>query len=162
MMLQHPVGRYEESNICNLNETPIPFEYLEGKTYDTIGSKTVWAKSSQSGWDKRQASLVLCVFADGVPRVPPMIIFRGKGERLGSERSEYHPGVEVEFNDKAYMNDQLFLRYIDEHLLPVLGGRPTLFTIDLMGSHKMPTVLEKLRSHHITPSLIPPDCTSLV
>ena len=30
--LPHPVGRYELSNICNLDETPIPFEYLEGKT----------------------------------------------------------------------------------------------------------------------------------
>ena len=47
-------------------------------------------------------SLLLYVFADGVPRVLPMIIFHGKGERLGQERQQYHPGVEVEFNDKAY------------------------------------------------------------
>jgi len=88
-----------ESNICNLDETPIPFEYLEGKTYDIKGERTVWAKLFQNGWDKRQASLVLCIFADGIPRVPPMIIFRGKGDQLGREREEYHPGVEVEFND---------------------------------------------------------------
>ena len=31
-----------------------------------------------------------------------------------------------------------------------------------MGSHKTPAVLEKLRLHHITPSLIPGGCTSLV
>lgn len=161
-ILQTPVSRFEESNICNLDETPIPFEYLEGKTYDTVGEKTIWAKASQNGWDKRQASLVLCVFADGVPRVPPMIIFRGKGERLGREREHYHPGVSVEFNEKAYMNDKLFLRYIDEHLIPVLGGRPTLFALDLIGSHKTPAVLDKLRSHNITPSLIPGGCTSLI
>jgi len=164
IILQPPVSRFEESNICNLDETPIPFEYLEGKTYDTVGEKTIWAKASQNGWDKWQASLVLCVFVDGVPRVPPIIIFRGKGERLGRERQHYHPGVSVEFNEKAYMNDQLFLRYIEEHLVPVLGGRPTLFALDLMGSHKTPlaAVLEKLRSHNITPSLIPGGCTSLI
>ncbi|RPB01142.1 DDE-domain-containing protein [Choiromyces venosus 120613-1] len=162
MVLSHAVGRFEESNICNLDETPIPFEYLEGKTYNTIGQKTIWAKAGQNGWDKRQASLVLCIFADGIPWVPPMIIFRGKGERLGRERSDYHPGVEVEFNEKAYMNDSLFLRYIEEQLVPVLGGRPTLFAIDLMGSHKTPAVLEKLRANNITPSLIPARCTSLI
>jgi len=161
-VLEPQVSRFLESNICNLDETPIPFEYLEGKTYDIKGEKTIWAKLSQNGWDKRQASLVLCVFADGIPRVPPMIIFRGKGERLGREREEYHPGVEVEFNDKAYMNDQLFLRYIDTYLIPALGGRPTLFALDLMGSHKTPAVLEKLRQHDIIPTMIPGGCTSLV
>ena len=27
-VLQTPVNRFEESNICNLDEIPIPFEYL--------------------------------------------------------------------------------------------------------------------------------------
>ena len=88
--------------------------------------------------------------------------FRGKGERLGREREHYHPGVSVKFNEKAYMNDQLFLRYIEEHLVPVLGGHPTLFALDLMGSHKTSGVLDKLRSHTIIPSLIPGGCTSLI
>jgi len=60
------------------------------------------------------------------------------------------------------MNDQLFLHYIDTYLLPVLGRRPTLFALDLMGSHKTPAVHEKLPLHNITPSLIPSNCTSLV
>ncbi|RPB06019.1 hypothetical protein L873DRAFT_15434 [Choiromyces venosus 120613-1] len=144
LVLQTPASCFLKSNICNLDETPIPFEYLEGKTYNPIGGKTIWAKSTQNSWDKRQASLVLCVFADGVPRVPPMIIFRGKGTRLGREKEKYHAGVEVEFNEKAYMNDQLFLQYIENHLVPTLGGCPSLFTIDLMGSHKTPAVLDKL------------------
>lgn len=64
--LNKAVGRYDLGNICNIDETPLPFEYLSGWTYDFEGSKTVWVRESQSGWDKRQASLVLCVFADGV------------------------------------------------------------------------------------------------
>ena len=68
----------------------------------------------------------------------------------------------MEFNDKAYINDQLFLRYIDTYLIPVLGRRPTLFALDLMESHKTPTVLEKSRLHNINPSLIPGGYTSLV
>jgi len=161
-VLQPRVSPFFESNICNLDETLIPFEYLEGKTYNMKGEKTIWGKLSQNGWDKRQASWVLCVFADRVPRALPMIISCGKGERPRREREKYHPGVEVEFNDKAYTNDQLFLRSIDTYLIPILGGWPTLFELDLMGSQKAPAVLEKLRLHNITPSLIPGCCTSLV
>jgi len=60
------------------------------------------------------------------------------------------------------MKHSLFERYITNHFVPVLGGRPTLFTLDLMGSHKTPAVLELLRNNNITPSLIPAGCTSLV
>lgn len=60
------------------------------------------------------------------------------------------------------MNDKLFLHYIDTYLIPALGGRPTLFALDLMGSHKTSAVLDKLSLHNITPSLKPGGCTSLV
>ncbi|RPA95364.1 hypothetical protein L873DRAFT_1932011 [Choiromyces venosus 120613-1] len=156
------ISRFQLGNICNLDETPIPFEYLDGRTYESIGAKTVWAKSTRSGWDERQASLVLCVFADGVPRIPPMVIFHGTGRRLGDEFTHYHPGVLVEFNEKVYMNDNLFLRYITDHLAPALKGCPSLFALDLMGSHKTPAVLDTLWNYQIIPSLIPGGCTSLL
>ena len=46
------IGHYQLSNISNMDQTPLPFEYLEGQTYNKIGEKTIWAQSSQSGWDK--------------------------------------------------------------------------------------------------------------
>ena len=60
------VGRYLLSNICNIDEIPLPFEYLDGRTYDLVGSKTVWIKETRSGWSKRKATLLLCIFADGI------------------------------------------------------------------------------------------------
>jgi len=140
----------------------MPFEYLQGKTYNLAREKTVWVKESKSGWDKRQASLVLSIFADGIPRIPPMIIFHGTGRRLGREKERYDPRVLVEYNPTAYMNNTLFEHYITNHLLPVLGGQPTLFAMDLMGSHTTPAVLELLSQHRIIPSFIPAGCTSLV
>jgi len=109
-----------------------------------------------------QASLVLCVFADGVQRVSPMVIFRGGGKWLRAERAKYHPRVLIEFNPTTYMNNRLFEGYIKEHLIPVLGCRPTLYALDLMGSHTTPVILDLLRSNNITPSLIPRGCTGLV
>ena len=55
----------------------------------------------------------------------------------------------VEFYEKVYMNDKLFLRYTKYYLVRVLGGQPTLFAIEEMGSYKTPAVLQKLQSHSI-------------
>jgi len=60
------------------------------------------------------------------------------------------------------MNDILFERYITNHLFPVLGGRPTLFAVVLMGSHKTPAILDILHQNNIIPSRISSGCTSLV
>lgn len=108
------------------------------------------------------ASLVLCVFADGFNRVPPLVIFHGKGRVYQKEKDLYHPGILVEFNEKAYMNGELFYKYIQEHIIPVLGERPSLFALDLCSAHKTEPILQLLHSNHIIPSLIPPGCTSLV
>ena len=77
------VGRYLLDSIANVDETPLPFEYLNGQTYADKGSRSVQVKATSSGWDKRQATLVLAVFGSGKPLVRPLIIFRGK-ERYDS------------------------------------------------------------------------------
>ncbi|RPA96173.1 DDE-domain-containing protein, partial [Choiromyces venosus 120613-1] len=123
---------------------------------------TIWVKKTRSGWDKRMASLVLCVFADGFNRVPPLIIFHGKGNVYEKEKNLYHLGILVEFNEEAYMNEKLFYRYLQENIIPVLGGKPSLFTLDLCSAHKTESVLQLLHFNHIIPSLIPAGCTSLV
>ena len=65
------------------------------------------------------ASLVLCVFADGFNRVPPLVIFHGKGRVYQKEKDLYHPGILVEFNEKAYMNGELFYKYCNRYGLLV-------------------------------------------
>lgn len=158
------IGRYLLSNIANLDETPIPFEYLDGRTYDTIGLKTIWAKSAKSGWDKRQASLILMVFADGISRVKPKLLFHATtGENIFRKEGHlYDSRVTVEFNKTAYNNKEIFLTQIENEIIPAFGGRPSLFALDAAVFHKTETVLKTLKSHHITPSMIPGGCTGLV
>lgn len=111
MVVPQPVGRYRLSNICNLDETPIPFEYLDRRTYNLRGVKTVWAKTTKSGWDKRQATLILCIFADRVPRIPPVILFHGTGSNcMNSECLLHDKWVIVDYNPTAYNNEQLFFK----------------------------------------------------
>ena len=64
-------GNFKASDLANMDHTPLPFVLDDGKK----GSKEVWAQSGQSGLDKRQATVQLTVFADGVDRVRPTVIF---------------------------------------------------------------------------------------
>ena len=107
------VGRYLLANILNMDQTPLPWEYLEGRTYDFMGKKTVWVHSKKSGWGKRQATIQLTVFADGIARVKPLIIYRGmeKSKRVARKKEEvrYDSRVVVKFNKKAYANTGKFV-----------------------------------------------------
>ncbi|RPA98723.1 hypothetical protein L873DRAFT_1768961 [Choiromyces venosus 120613-1] len=160
--LQLWVSCFLGSNISNLNKTPIPFKYLEGKTYNVKAEKTIWAKLSQNVWDKYQALLVLCIFADGIPRVPPMIIFHGKGERLRQEWQHYDPHMVVKFNPKAYVNSSTIVKWLDKQLVPVLESCPTLLVLNLFSPHKTEEVLNNFSANDIIISLILGDCTALV
>lgn len=176
-------GRYTLSRIANMDQTPAPFEYLSGQTYALKGCRTVWAKAEKSGWDKRQATIQLTVLADGT-MLKPWILYRGKGQLPDSELKQYDTRVTVKFNEEGYANEDIILQWIDQQLIPVIQrekpfngciceatGLPTGFAVpnapgfialDSASFHKTPAVLEILKKHNITPSIIPGGCTSLI
>lgn len=90
-----------------------------------------------------------------------MIIFNEKDNVLIRESPEYHLGIIVEFNDTVYMNDALFLKYIELYLLPALDGRSTLFVLNKYISHCTPAVMNFFHQNYILSSLIPAGCTSV-
>lgn len=169
-LLAVPISRFPLSRILNMDETPIPFEYLDGRSYDFVGARTVSGKTDRSGWDKRQATLILYIFADGIPRLKPKIIFHARTGNSVREKEGhlYHPGVTVEFNKTAYNNETLFCKWITDELAPALNqekeknSQASLLVLDSAGFHKTPMVLDVLRSHSIIPSVIPGGCTGLV
>jgi hypothetical protein len=158
------VGRYRLRNIANMDQTPLPFEFLSGQTYNTRGEKTVWIKGATSGWDKRQATLQLTIFADGGNRVKPLVFYRGigRGVTIQREMTCYDPRVVIKFNPTAYANSDNMLAWLDEQLIPVLDGEPTLLVLDLFGGHKTEEVLDMMKAHDIVLSVIPAGCTGIV
>ena len=74
-----------------MGQTPLPFDLNSGKTYADIGYKTVWCRLvGGSGLDKRQATVQLTIFGDGMPRTKPLVIFRGTGQRITQvEKQDY-------------------------------------------------------------------------
>jgi hypothetical protein len=99
----------------NFDETPIPFEYINKNIYNIRGAKTIAAKTDCSSWDKRQATHILYIFADGVLRIKPKLIFYRKATDEGGKIEEreshlYHKGVTIHFNTTAYNNKELTIQ----------------------------------------------------
>ena len=89
------------AHIANMDQTPLPFVMGDGKTYNQTGSKEIWCTSGSSGLEKRQWTVQLTIFADGVSRVRPLVIFRGKGLRIkAEEKRKWDKWVKVLFQKK--------------------------------------------------------------
>jgi len=74
------VGRFKLSEIANMDQSPLPFELCKGRTYNKKGEKTIRLKGLRSGWENRQCTLQIVVFADGIARCKPLLIYRGQPE----------------------------------------------------------------------------------
>jgi hypothetical protein len=129
--------------------------------------KTVAGKSERSGWDKRQATIILYIMADGSTPFKPMVIFHGKGTI--AKRENYDEKVEVHFNEIAYNNEELFYSRLRDTFEPYVAGiigagETSLIVMDAASFHKTEGILTFIRISEIpmTTALIPPGLTSLV
>ena len=93
---------YQDGDIANMDQAPLPFVLDLEKTFDIKGVKEVWAQCGQSGLDRGKAMVQLTVFADGVDRVRPTIMFKGKGLRITTKKkNSYKKRMRVLFQEKA-------------------------------------------------------------
>ena len=100
-------GRWLPKNRLNVDQVPLPFVMEQDQTYEFEGNKQVWISQPGSGLDKRQATLQLCIKAEGEQTVKPTIIFRGKGNVLSAEQEKYDADVHVYFQSNAWMDAEV-------------------------------------------------------
>ena len=109
---------------------------------------------------------MLYIFADGIQRIQPKLIFHGKagptGDIFRRERHLYSNEITVAFNNTAYNNKDLFETWIDEEYCPILTGHDNLLVMDVATFHKTPSILKRLRENHVMTAFIPSGCTSLL
>ena len=108
------VGPWELSDIANMDQTPLEFCFnTKGATYATTGDKTIWTRTTGSGHDKRQCTVQLTVFADGEPRLKPLLIFKGTGKRIPEKETKlYDSRVVVKFQDNAWCDEEIMIFWI--------------------------------------------------
>ena len=94
----------------------------------------------------------------------PLIFFRGKGvgPTILAEKHLYDSRVVVKFNPTAYANSSNMLEWLDEQVVPILEDQSTILAMDLFAAHPTEEVLDTLRAHDLTVSVIPGGCTGLV
>ncbi len=110
------VGRIKLSEICNMDQSPLHSNTLKDAHTQSGGTELSESSEGKSGHDKRQCTLQIAVFADGVLRCKPLLIFKGKpgkgDSRRKAEYKKYHPGVVVIFNKKAWANTSNLLDWL--------------------------------------------------
>ncbi len=151
---------FDDAHVANCDQTPCPLNFLSGKTIDVKGSKQVWVRNTGSGHEKRFCTVHLTVYADGKPRLPPYVIFRGMGKRISnSERQKYHPRVRVLFQNEARVDEATFLAIIRNLAKSVRESGPILLTLDQHRAHKALPVKLECQKSDITLLEIPGGCT---
>ena len=117
-------GRWLPQNRYNVDQVPLPFVIDQDKTYEMKGSEHVWVSQPSSGLDKRQATLQLCIRAEGQQNVKPGIVFRGKGNVSTEEKAQYDEGVDVYFHSCAWIHSHINMEWVTKTLAPGIGNSP--------------------------------------
>ena len=95
-----------------MDQTLLPFTFCSGENYADTGERSVWVRGGASGLDKRQCTVQLTLFADGEPRVKPLLIFRGKGRIALSELVRYNRRVVLKFQPNAWCDEGIMKSWV--------------------------------------------------
>lgn len=159
-------GIYTLGDIANMDQTPLPFVLDDGTTYDKKGSKEVWAVSGSSDLEKRQCTVQLTIFGDGVSRVRPTIIFRGKGKRINAEeRKKWDRRVKVYFQPNAWCDENVMKEWTSDEWGNLFSNPPTagssgkILIADVQQTDAVKHLLHKKKTVLVN---VPPGCTSRV
>lgn len=81
----------------------------------------MWVSQPSSGLDKRQATVQLCIRAEGDQNVKPALVFRGKGNITFLEKENYGERVDVYFQQNTWMDTAVNLQWCKNTLFPGAG-----------------------------------------
>ncbi len=120
-------GKFRPEQRLNVDQSPLPFAMDVKKTYEMVEPKNpenryhkVWISQPQSGLDKRQCTLQLCLRPTGQqPRLA--VIFRGKGKRISEdEKNAWHPDVDVYFQENTKADTEFSNKWVKQTLSPAV------------------------------------------
>ena len=148
-LIVHPAA------IWNMDETSCCLEHKPVPVVARKGAKAVPGRTSHS---RETFTSLVCINAAG-KYIPPMIIAKGKTERslqsLGTSMGP--PGARYTYQERAWMNDELGLRWFTDLFLQNCGThRPQLIILDSHHSHEALDILEAAQEHGIILLALPP------
>lgn len=129
------------ANIYNVDESGLQLNNPPQHVIAAKGSKSV--QSRQSAEQGETITVVACCNAEGI-FLPPYIIFKGVNKQQ-AWLDNLPNGAELVMGGKSsYINEQLFLNWLENHFIPRKSAGPCLLLLDGHGSHtNSPEILEK-------------------
>ena len=126
--------------------------------YETTNSPSVWVRGASSGLDKRQCTVQLTIFADGKPRVKPLLIFRGTGKRIPfRECFKYDRRLNVQFQHNAWCDEEAMEQWVKTFWKPFVNE-----VLLVHKAQKTDRIKELLKQCGTTPIFVPAGCTSII
>jgi hypothetical protein len=165
-------GAVHPNNVFNVDQTPVCLSESSRMTYTRAGETWIGIADKGSS-DKRFATITLALRLSGSPANPiPQprlsVIFKGSGKRISAEeRAGWHPGVLVQFSEKAWTTADTIAHWGDEFINWVRDDAykkegPVLLFMDNLGVQTDQAFRNRLISGGVTPWFFPPNCTDLV
>ena len=160
-------GRFPASHMFHCDQSPLPFARIKARSLNSIGKPCFIQMPHGSGLDKRQASLQLCIRAEGEQLVRIAIIMRGTGVRLCKEEKEAYarlrPFIAVYFQPKAWVDSAINLIWFKQFVTETnsLSGEK-LLGMDRHGPQTTEIFKSIMQNHNTVPAYTPPDCTDSV
>ena len=140
---------YDDKFIVNMDETPVFFDLVPNKTVNQEGNKSVIVRTS--GSDKRHVTVMLAVSAAGDVLLT-FIIFKGKRPLKDIKASS---DVIVLVQEKAWVDESIMLKWVDESLRAYTNRNRTLLVIDSFRCHLMDSIKKRLRKSNAELAVFP-------
>ena len=140
--------------VGNMDETPLYFDIVPSRILEQKGKKSIIVRTT--GSEKRHLTVTLCVLHDG-DVLPALAIFKGK--RPLQIRAQ---DVFVRTQEKAWMDENLMLDWIDLVWEPATERKRALLVLDSFSAHITSDVKKRLKEINTIPIVIPGGCTSKI
>jgi hypothetical protein len=151
-----------------MDQIPLPFILRMDKTLHIRGEPVYIAKpKGSSGLSKRQASIQLCIRAQGRQVVRIAVIFAGQGMQVTDEEARLYqqlsPFLQVYFQPKAWADEAFIKNWFNQFLIDtagILGEK--LLGMDCHGAQQTMEMRRRYQVEHVQPAFTPPECTDCV
>ncbi len=146
-MMRDKVADKDPALILNMDQTPIPFSFHATKTLEKKGTKTIHICSSTS--DTKRVTLAVTIDASG-GMLPPMLIFKGAANgRIAREFVTYPDGGHYVCQKKAWMDEEMMSKWIDDVLVPWQNEKGLdvipILILDVYRVHMMRNIVNRIQ-----------------
>eukprot|EP00733_Pompholyxophrys_punicea_P000933 Pompholyxophrys_punicea_v1_NODE_376_length_2093_cov_35.121153.p1 type:complete len:254 gc:universal NODE_376_length_2093_cov_35.121153:1744-983(-) len=162
-------GKFPFANRLNTDQVGLNFDNANAITYDTTGKEQIWLPGTKNAGEHRWCTINVTARPVNSPLKQPRltIVFKGKGMRISQhERAAWHTGVNVEFQKKAWMDDELCAKWATVEAPKIVqdlygNAPPPLFwTFDNLSGQANQNVLRD--SANAMAHMLEPGCTDSI